>query len=955
MGRLSWAVWGAMGAAGAWIFRQAGAGNFVYRDAAHFYYPLFQLVQAEWQAGRVPLWNPYENSGMPLLGLPTASVLYPGQLVFALPWSFDTGYKVYILMHVVLAALNAYVLGRRWGVSVLGAGLGAMSYALAGNVMFHYCNVVFLCGAAWFPLALWAGDSMLVRRSWPAAAGLGGVLALMVLSGDPQMAYWAGLWMAVGAWLRHRAEKQTREETSHLPAKWKLLLAAACWSLCFSAMQVWPSWELTSESDRSFKEVPGSLYDLPSYAMREAPHAPRPNTGEMPNWYDGLVGHPLPGSHQASVYSFSVAPWRWVEFVWPNFGGKQFPVNRRWLEIIPAEGSLWTPSMYMGLIPFLLGLAQFQLRSSDVRRRWMSSLVLVGLLGAMGSFGLVWIVREALVLLTHAPHDRSWKVGDEVGGLYWMMCMVLPKFADFRYPAKLLTPAALGISMLAAGGFDRWMAGELPQLTRWGKRVAWASLALAVVAAASWPAREWLFSRTKPDSFFGPLDLNGVYLDFFLTCGHTTLLCLLLLWISKRPWSTSGKGVTIVCLTALDLAVAQGWMAPTAPAEYWNYTPITWKIIEEAEKQRKAAGEVEQPFRVLRLTAPGWNSPNFAGQPSPLMQADGMEWDQGTLFPKYNLMPRAELVHAMGTLELVDYMQYWSPSHRPHPKRRNATQIVQPRRSADAWGAKYFILPINSNDTSARSTVGLTRQWLEPLWSPERPQGAPLGDALPPALLTPIPSLEPPADCQVLYNPHYLPRAWIVHNVQIVPPFDRYDVPKIRSLLQAIIYPYHQWFDVRQTALLEVEDKALLEMAPQGRVSFLPGKNEKCKVVLAEPQRVELQVELDSPGVVVLADTYYPGWQLDVAPLSSPEELQPAAILRTNRMMRGAWLMPGRWRLVYQYRPASFVWGLSLSSVSIFLCGVWLVWTRIKQRFKAKETLPSEKIITPKLFKRKNP
>jgi hypothetical protein len=58
--------------------------QFAYRDTAHYYYPLHQRVQAEWDAGRWPLWEPEENGGMPLLGNPTAAVLYPGKLVFAL-------------------------------------------------------------------------------------------------------------------------------------------------------------------------------------------------------------------------------------------------------------------------------------------------------------------------------------------------------------------------------------------------------------------------------------------------------------------------------------------------------------------------------------------------------------------------------------------------------------------------------------------------------------------------------------------------------------------------------------------------------------------------------------------------------------------------------------------------------------------------------------------------------
>src|SRR5262245_44207852 len=61
-----------------------GGEQFAVRDASQYYYPLYQRVQAEWDAGRWPLWEPEENSGTPLLGNPTAAVLYPGKVVFAL-------------------------------------------------------------------------------------------------------------------------------------------------------------------------------------------------------------------------------------------------------------------------------------------------------------------------------------------------------------------------------------------------------------------------------------------------------------------------------------------------------------------------------------------------------------------------------------------------------------------------------------------------------------------------------------------------------------------------------------------------------------------------------------------------------------------------------------------------------------------------------------------------------
>ena len=54
-----------------------------YRDFSDFYYPLYQRVQQEWEAGRLPLWASEENAGSPMLGNPTSAVLYPGKLIYA--------------------------------------------------------------------------------------------------------------------------------------------------------------------------------------------------------------------------------------------------------------------------------------------------------------------------------------------------------------------------------------------------------------------------------------------------------------------------------------------------------------------------------------------------------------------------------------------------------------------------------------------------------------------------------------------------------------------------------------------------------------------------------------------------------------------------------------------------------------------------------------------------------
>src|SRR4029079_15661434 len=107
--------------------------QFAYRDASQYYYPLHKRVQAEWDAGRWPLWEPEENAGMPLLGNPTAAVLYPGKLVFAiLPYA--SAARVYRGIHTARAYAAMLMLLRSWRTSWVGSALGASGYAFGAPI-----------------------------------------------------------------------------------------------------------------------------------------------------------------------------------------------------------------------------------------------------------------------------------------------------------------------------------------------------------------------------------------------------------------------------------------------------------------------------------------------------------------------------------------------------------------------------------------------------------------------------------------------------------------------------------------------------------------------------------------------------------------------------------------------------------------------------------------------------
>lgn len=103
-------------------------------------------------------------------------------------------------------------------------------------------------------------------------------------------------------------------------------------------------------------------------------------------------------------------------------------------------------------------------------------------------------------------------------------------------------------------------------------------------------------------------------------------------------------------------------------------------------------------------------------------------------------------------------------------------------------------------------------------------------------------------------------------------------------------------FDPRRLAWIDSEDRLNLRQFLSGKP---PLPTETVQVSYPTPRQAVLKARLESPGMVVLADTYYPGWKLSI-------DGKPAPIYKVNRVMRGAAVEAGRHTLVFRYDPGSF-------------------------------------------------
>jgi hypothetical protein len=135
-----------------------------------------------------------------------------------------------------------------------------------------------------------------------------------------------------------------------------------------------------------------------------------------------------------------------------------------------------------------------------------------------------------------------------------------------------------------------------------------------------------------------------------------------------------------------------------------------------------------------------------------------------------------------------------------------------------------------------------------------------------------------PASGAIIYErPTALPRAFIVHRLDVAPHAD------------ALARMVGAAFDPRKTALVESPPNCALADA-QGQDSATLASDEF--------DRVTFDAHATSDGFLVMSDTFYPGWRAEV-------DGKPADVVRADFALRGVCLPAGDHRVVFIFDPAT--------------------------------------------------
>jgi hypothetical protein len=178
------------------------------------------------------------------------------------------------------------------------------------------------------------------------------------------------------------------------------------------------------------------------------------------------------------------------------------------------------------------------------------------------------------------------------------------------------------------------------------------------------------------------------------------------------------------------------------------------------------------------------------------------------------------------------------------------------------------------------------------------------------------------AGVKVYENGHRAPRAFVVQDV--------HQVGGMRDALRYLTSLGHAMpdgtthvdlFDPKRQAVIETPTGARLNL-PAGPTDP-PGPERPARIVSYGAERVEVDVPAGGPGLVVLADTYFPGWKATV-------NGRPAQVLATDVTFRGVLLGSEASDVVFTYHSpgGKLGWGIPLLAV------VCLASTGLARRFR---------------------
>lgn len=899
-------------------------------DILLYFYPYRAYVSAVLRTGHLPFWNPYIFLGAPLLGNPQAAVLYPFHWpLIGLPVTQQIYWSA--AFHSWLIGYGGYWLLRRWEYGFAAGLVTAITLAGSGFVGGLLGHINQLNAAAWLPWALLcvvAADGQRRKegaRLFLLAAGLAIAVALMLLAGHTQSVFinlaGVGVW-AIGPLVVAALARSWRQ------LRWQ---PAPPFSLAWSAS--WP---------RCFVLIAGVTLG----ALLAAPQL-------LPALELSGLGLRSDGLSYGEASSFSLKPLQIGWTLLPSYG------------IVDLGAIFDTPGYteyvaYVGIVALILaGLGA-----------WKGH-------GAARAFGLTFMGMGLLLAL------GRWNP------LYFVLYLVVPGFDLFRAPARWMMLYTLGVSVLAGAGFA-WLLSAWPGIQNQGqrafRRLAPALLSTVIVTVI---AVELLLAAlalphsqpTAPQAVYEPRTaathlltdparaaMGPAAADRFL--GMSTITYDPGDMADYRGIMLGGEPSQLTPETFNDLVIGQKlqellvpnlplfWQIPAVDGFDGGVLPLQ-RYIRFAEllippERLVPDGRLREQIRevpsasLLGLLNAGYvvtdkvrdlwytdvfydrqigatlddnDGPLLVEVPLPFeaTHLDLIGYVEGDQEALTALMGKASAVAAV-TVVGPDGEDWTLPLTAGGEPGAHFADGALESAMARSSGADVAFRDVDAGRQEYRARLPLSRAlapsaiYLARVPGPIQlvVQAATLYDDRTGMFLALLPSdrgrfrLVHSGDVKIYQNLDVIPRAYLVHRTVAAP-----DLERALSLLQS--------------GAVEPGRSAVVEGLAAIDTATAPG--DRAEMVAYAPETVVIKTQSAAPAVLVLSDTYYPGWSATI-------DDEPVDIYPTNVLFRGVPVPPGEHTVIFTYQPTGWRLGLGLAALaSGVLAGALLslLWQRIRR------------------------
>ncbi|MFN8454588.1 MAG: YfhO family protein [Anaerolineae bacterium] len=881
-------------------------------DGVRHYYPLFNFVRSSWQHGQIAFWNPYALAGMPVLASGINQLFYPPTLLLLLTLSTAQAISWATILHAFLGSLFCFIFIRELGAGQVGALSGAISFVFGALIYWMPALPTFQT-IIWLPLLFWALERAIKYQQWRWCMVGGLILGLQILAGNVQMVFYSltglGFYTLYHGWFAWLNEKRLN---SGLRPIWFLSVMVLI-GVGLTAIQLLPILELVPWGVR------GEVDFNPEFSWKIL----------LRLFVPDILGTDLdrnlaPGfAHELYLY-FGLLPLLFI------LAAAFSPYHRPAWFLIGLGLLVW---LVIFKIPPFYQIFAALYPSFNVLGFHRAQILIAFAWAAAAGLGADWIyTHRPIPMLKRLSFSGAIVLAIMVATVVWLAFISkyqarawwnLPSVETIEPPVPYLLASFIFSSLILAAGLvilRRWQQGRMNQ-------TAFGITTLALIVIDIFSVHLDYVSALEPNMLY-PETPSLTYLK---NLTHHETQPYRMVSAGRLFWGNSA--------TVFGLNDIQGY-DPFLMKRYSDYLDLTQARSETNHRIAAFTPSTDKLFDALnvkyyyiprhKLADGEWVS-LLTEVADPTVQSTSLSSEQTAEWTINGWPQKVLLTPPSSKISYRGFLQY--------PTQLETAIAIEPETWTQPEVDVLFEVYIQISNiptekllfskhlTGVASAKDL--QWIPVLinLSDYAHQEVTLSFVTSGAIPWPVgwadPVIMDSSKVELLYygpnsiylNKNYLPRAWVTHGVVQVREGD---------------------FEAVKAALSNSQFQPAEQAVIEGKLSALPApkqSDEPIEFVTYTPNYSKLKAQLSAPGLLIMSDIYYPGWNVYVDGV-------PIHLYAANLMMRGVPVAAGTHEIEFKYEPMSFRVGVYISLATLIILVVVSIVDWKKRSANKRQSIP---------------